>query len=172
MRFYPGQEHFVGITCVYPPHIGQYGSGVLRCSPLALFIHPPNSPGYPQHDGSAKGCAIPPKSKAHEVQRLLILLANLPITLHFEAIGMHPVFDLNAHFVEFLFVRAKDHHIIQYVSYRGAISLPPARFHYCHPYVLWTGYFVIEVSYAFHCCVYYPFYRLTAFRPLPTRRTP
>lgn len=25
---------------------------------------------------------------------------------------MHPVFDLNAHFVEFLFVRAKDHHII------------------------------------------------------------
>ena len=112
MRFYPGQEHFVGIACVYPTHIRQYGGGVLGRGPPALLIYPANSPGDPQHNGTAQGGAVPPKPKAHKVQRFLVLFADLPVALHFQAIGVHPFFDLDPHFMELLFVGAKNHHIV------------------------------------------------------------
>lgn len=62
--------------------------------------------------------------------------------------------------------------IVQHGPDLWPVALSLAGFQNCRPHIVRACYFVIKVSYAFHGRVYFPFYRLAAFRLLPTKRTP
>lgn len=85
------------------------------CRKMIRTFVPVRSPDVlrqPEHDASPDRCSVPVKPESHEVERLLVEPADLPVAFKTQADLADIRFDFLPHPVQLLFVRAEDHHIV------------------------------------------------------------
>lgn len=112
VRLDPFDKHTVGIGVFNPSKVGDNRASILEGGKLALLVNLPNTTSDSVHDAAPQRDMIAVEPEAHEIQRLDIQFADLPISFQPQPILSELVCDLTTDAVKFLLVPAKNHHVI------------------------------------------------------------
>ena len=95
-----------------PSEIGDDRAGILEGGKFALLVNLPNATGDSVHDAAPQRDMISVESETHEIQRLGIQLADLPISFQTQPVLGELVCDLTTDAVKLLLVPAEHHHVV------------------------------------------------------------
>ena len=95
-----------------PSEVGDNCAGILEGGEFALPVNLPNTAGDSVHDAAPQRDMISVESETHEIQRLGIQLADLPVSFQTQPVLGELVCDLTTDAVKLLLVPAEHHHVV------------------------------------------------------------
>lgn len=95
-----------------PSEVGDNCAGILEGGEFALPVNLPNTAGDSVHDAAPQRNMVAVKPESHEIQRLHVQFADLPISFQSQAVLSELVCDLAPDAVKLLLVPAEHHHVI------------------------------------------------------------